>query len=84
MVHGCETLLDSQRFAELDELLTGELGSIIRDYLLRNSESANDIAPNKLVYLCHGYLCELIRLCPISEVINCHYSMLASAASPIW
>ena len=81
MVHSRKALLDPQQFAELDELFTGELSFIVRDYLLWNSESVNDITPDKLLYLCRGYLCELLCFCPFGEVINNHNSMLASTAS---
>ena len=51
VVHDRETLLDPQRFTKFNELLAGELGSIIRDYLMRNSKLANDIIPHKILYL---------------------------------
>ena len=81
MVHDHETLLDPQRFAELDELLAGELSSVVCDYLLGNFESADDITPDKLLYFCRGYLCKLLRFRLFSEIINRYYNMLASIVS---
>ena len=48
MIYCGETLGDPELVTKVDELLTAELSPVVCNYLLRNTEPADDITPHKL------------------------------------
>ena len=61
---------DTQAFIELGQLAISELFPVVRDDGVRDSESANDVFPYKVLDLPSCDACKGFRLNPLCKVVN--------------
>ena len=65
-----EHLLDSHFSAHISQLLTGELGSVVRYQAPGYPKATHDVSPHKMLYLMRSDLCHGLCLYPLSEVFD--------------